>query len=94
MRFTRRGLLIGGAAGGGLLVAWALTPRRDASSLFDLETPERVALVAGAEGPGLSTATMSHCHRQVRIPMHHGVDSLNLGHALAVAMASVSLPPR
>jgi tRNA G18 (ribose-2'-O)-methylase SpoU len=30
--------------------------------------------------------------REVRIPMHHGVDSLNLGHALAIAMAAVSRP--
>lgn len=73
---------------------WALTPRASADDLFSLDVPDRVALVAGAEGPGLTDATLSRCHREVRIPMHHGVDSLNLGHALAVAMATVSPTPR
>jgi tRNA G18 (ribose-2'-O)-methylase SpoU len=52
--------------------------------------PEKVALVAGAEGPGLQPATRARTHYDVRIPMHGGVDSLNLGHALAIAMAAVS----
>ena len=52
--------------------------------------PEKVALVAGAEGPGLQPATRARTHFDVRIPMHGGVDSLNLGHALAIAMAAVS----
>lgn len=71
---------------------WALTPRADASNLFDLPVPQRVALVAGAEGPGLTAAALAHVQHAVRIPMHHGVDSLNLGHALAIAMAAVSPP--
>jgi len=49
-----------------------------------------VALVAGAEGPGLTEATLRNVHYDVRIPMHHDVDSLNIGHALAIAMAAVS----
>jgi isoquinoline 1-oxidoreductase beta subunit len=49
MRITRRGLLIGGAAGGGLLVAWALTPRR-----FPLELPLKEGEFAF--GPWLAVA--------------------------------------
>ncbi len=69
---------------------WALTPDTDAESLFAMGMPEKVALVAGAEGPGLLPTTRARTHYDVRIPMHHGVDSLNLGHALAIAMAAVS----
>ena len=36
MRITRRGLLVGAAAGGGLLLAWTLLPRR-----FDAPLPTR-----------------------------------------------------
>jgi tRNA G18 (ribose-2'-O)-methylase SpoU len=73
---------------------WALTPDPSAMPLVGLEVPARVALVAGAEGPGLSTATLARVQNHVRVPMHHGVDSLNLGHALAIAMAAVSPPVR
>ena len=66
---------------------WALTPSPDADDLFTLQPSERVALVAGAEGAGLSEAALAACTRRVRIEMRHGVDSLNLGHALAIAMA-------
>ena len=69
---------------------WALTPDTDAESLYHMGLPEKVALVAGAEGPGLPESTRQRTHFDVRIPMHGGVDSLNLGHALAIAMASVS----
>ncbi len=69
---------------------WALTPDADAESLFSMGMPEKVALVAGAEGPGLLPSTRARTHYDVRIPMHGGVDSLNLGHALAIAMAAVS----
>ena len=71
---------------------WALTPLSSARPLFELEVPDRLALVAGAEGPGLSTATLARITTHVRIPMHHGVDSLNIGHAVAIAMAAVSPP--
>lgn len=66
--------------------AWALTPSPDAVDISTLTPPRRWALVVGAEGPGLRAETMARCTR-VRIPMHHGVDSLNVGHAVAVALA-------
>jgi tRNA G18 (ribose-2'-O)-methylase SpoU len=71
---------------------WALTPAAEANSLYDMGMPDKVALVAGAEGPGLTDAARQATTYDVRIPMHRGVDSLNLGHALAIAMAAVSLP--
>jgi tRNA(Leu) C34 or U34 (ribose-2'-O)-methylase TrmL len=71
---------------------WALTPDPDATPLTQIVVPERVAIVAGAEGPGLSAQALARIRTHVRIPMHHGVDSLNLGHALAIAMAAVSPP--
>ena len=72
---------------------WALTPRADATSLFTMPWPEKLALVAGAEGDGLTAAAMEASESLVRIPMHHGTDSLNISHALAIAMAATSLPP-
>jgi tRNA G18 (ribose-2'-O)-methylase SpoU len=71
---------------------WALTPDPEADSLFSMELPDKVALVAGAEGPGLTAQARERTHYDVRIPMHRGVDSLNIGHALAIAMAVVSPP--
>lgn len=71
---------------------WALTPDPTANSLFDMGMPDKVALVAGAEGPGLTAEARAVSRFHVRIPMHRGVDSLNLGHALAIAMAAVALP--
>ncbi len=66
----------------------ALTPAATATSIHDVRrTPgDRVALLLGAEGPGLSPATISRAE-PVRIPLRHGVDSLNVGHAAAVAFA-------
>jgi tRNA G18 (ribose-2'-O)-methylase SpoU len=65
---------------------WALTPSPDAEDILVMAAPMRWALVVGAEGPGLSAATLARCTK-VRIPMHNGVDSLNVGHAVAVALA-------
>ena len=67
---------------------WALTPRRDAVSITSLSVPERLALVVGAEGPGLSERVLA-ANTNVRIPMRADVDSLNVGHALAAALAIV-----
>lgn len=45
----------------------------------------RVALLLGAEGPGLTDAALGRAHRRVRIPMAPGVDSLNVATAAAIA---------
>lgn len=50
-----------------------------------LAEEERLAIVLGAEGDGLRPATIAHSDYTVRIPMQHGVDSLNVAAASAVA---------
>ena len=74
-----------GVAGAGF-ETWALTPSPNAADILSLTPPARWALVVGAEGPGLSAATLARC-ATVRIPMRNGVDSLNVGHAVAAALA-------
>ena len=44
-----------------------------------------VAIVLGSEGDGLASQTITDCDYTVRIPMSHGVDSLNVAAASAVA---------
>jgi len=71
-------------------VVLALTPSPAAESVDrvagQLRGPgQRVALVVGAEGPGLSPAVLTAC-RQVRVPIAGGVDSLNVAAATAVAL--------
>ncbi|RPK79398.1 MULTISPECIES: RNA methyltransferase [Streptomyces] len=70
----------------------ALTPDAKATSI-DEAAPhrlERVALMLGAEGDGLSTQALMAADEWVRIPMAHGVDSLNVGAAAAVAFYAVA----
>ncbi|MDO4400370.1 MAG: RNA methyltransferase [Coriobacteriia bacterium] len=50
-----------------------------------LANEERLALVFGTEGDGLAHATIAACDYTVKIPMSHGVDSLNVAAATAVA---------
>ena len=65
----------------------ALTPDPAAEPIDDvvLAPDEKVALVLGAEGPGLTEETMARVGRRVRIPLHGGVDSLNVGDPAAIA---------
>ncbi len=67
---------------------WALSPT-DGEPLHALAPPERLAIVLGAEGPGLSRELMERC-RRVSIPMTAGVDSLNVATAGAIALAHVA----
>jgi tRNA G18 (ribose-2'-O)-methylase SpoU len=51
---------------------------------------EKLAVILGTEGDGLSAETISECDYTVRIPMSHGVDSLNVAAASAVAFWQLS----
>jgi len=66
----------------------ALALSDDAVSLdrFAAEPPERVAIVMGAEGDGLGRRALASADTIVTIPMKHGVDSLNVASASAVAL--------
>lgn len=59
----------------------------DSISIDDprLTAEEKLAVVLGTEGDGLAPATIAGCDYTVRIPMSHGVDSLNVAAASAVA---------
>ena len=50
-----------------------------------LAAEAKLAVVLGSEGDGLSDGTIAECDYTVRIPMSHGVDSLNVAAASAVA---------
>ena len=67
---------------------WALTPGQHADDLWDTPVPERLALLLGAEGPGLTPGALAAATRRVRIPISGDVDSLNVGHAAAIALAA------
>lgn len=65
----------------------ALTPSPSARNLADLARtpPDRLALMIGTEGDGLTAAAIARAHSAVRIPMFAEVDSLNAAAATAVA---------
>ena len=65
----------------------AMALREDSVTLSDpaLNSEEKLAIVMGTEGDGLAASTIAHCDYTVRIPMAHGVDSLNVAAASAVA---------
>src|SRR5690625_2984046 len=63
----------------------ALALRADAVSLEDFSAPEKLALILGTEGDGLSARTLAQADVALRIPMSHGVHSLNVAAAAAVA---------
>ncbi|MGZ8802359.1 MAG: TrmH family RNA methyltransferase [Mycobacterium sp.] len=66
----------------------AMTPDPSAPSLADAMTGlagHRVAILVGAEGPGLQERTMRSTDLRVRIPMSRGTDSLNVATAAALA---------
>jgi tRNA G18 (ribose-2'-O)-methylase SpoU len=74
----------------------ALTPDPSATDL-DALTPhrlDRLALLLGAEGTGLTPRAQQAATHRVRIPMSHGIDSLNVAAAAAVAFYAVTRPAR
>ena len=66
-------------------VAMALTDQSVPLDHPSLKAEPRLALIMGTEGDGLPHSTISQADYAVRIPMHHGVDSLNVAAAAAVA---------
>lgn len=73
----------------------AMALRNDSVRLDDprLAAEEKLAIVMGTEGDGLASSTIASCDYTVRIPMYHGVDSLNVAAAGAVAFYELGLPP-
>ncbi len=65
--------------------ALALTDDSISIDAPSLQKEERLALILGTEGDGLSHYTIAQCDYTVKIPMSHGVDSLNVAAASAVA---------
>jgi tRNA G18 (ribose-2'-O)-methylase SpoU len=68
------------------LAALALAPDAVTLEEYAANPPDRVALVVGTEGDGLSRAALAAADTVVTIPMMHGVDSLNVASASAVAL--------
>ncbi len=65
----------------------AMALRDDSYSIDDpkLRAEEKLAIILGTEGDGLADETIAACDYTVKIPMSHGVDSLNVAAASAVA---------
>jgi 23S rRNA (guanosine2251-2'-O)-methyltransferase len=71
---------------------WRIGLTGDADSeLRDALGPSRVALVLGAEGPGLRPNTREHCDALARLPITSAVESLNVSNAAAVALYAATV---
>ncbi len=66
---------------------WTLSPT-DGAALQSLTPPERLAIILGPEGPGLSPDLLAK-HTRVSIPMSPGMDSINVATAGAITLAHV-----
>lgn len=65
--------------------ALALSEKSISIDAPQLAGESKLALLLGSEGDGLTNATIARCDYTVKIPMYHGVDSLNVAAASAVA---------
>ena len=74
----------------------AMALRDDCVSIDDprLAAEEKLAIVLGTEGDGLADCTIADCDYTVKIPMSHGVDSLNVAAASAVAFWQLGNSPK
>ena len=70
----------------------AMALEDDSVSIDDpkLMAEEKLAVILGTEGDGLAAKTIADCDYTVKIPMSHGVDSLNVAAASAVAFYQLS----
>lgn len=80
-------------ASGFHIAALALEPGAVSLRSFAAVAPERVALVLGAEGEGLTREAIEAADTVVQIPMAHGIDSLNVAATAAVAMYALAGDP-
>lgn len=71
------------------LVAFALSEESENLDDFVRDVPARLALLFGAEGAGLTRKALAAATRSVVIPMDHGIDSLNVATAAALALYTV-----
>jgi 23S rRNA (guanosine2251-2'-O)-methyltransferase len=70
---------------------WRIGLAGDAQTeLKDAFGPPRIALVLGAEGPGLRPNTREHCDALARLPITDAIESLNVSNAAAVALYAAS----
>ena len=69
------------------IVCVATTPEATATPLWESDLARDICLVFGAEGPGLRPEVIAACEESLCIPMHAGINSLNVGSAAAVIMA-------
>ena len=77
-------------AAGFHIAALALTDDAVDLRAFAPTAPDRVALVLGAEGEGLTDEAIAAADTVVQIPMAHGIDSLNVAATAAVAMYALA----
>ena len=77
------------AASGFHIAALALEPGAVSLREFAVDPPDRVALVLGEEGNGLTREAIDAADTVVQIPMAHGIDSLNVAATAAVAMWAI-----
>ena len=71
---------------------WRIGLTGDAETdLKDALGPQRVALVLGAEGPGLRQNTREHCDALAKLPISDAIESLNVSNAAAVALYAASV---
>ena len=72
----------------------AMALKDDSVSIRDpkLNAEAKLAVILGTEGEGLADSTIDDCDYTVRIPMSHGVDSLNVAAASAVAFWQLGNP--
>ncbi len=74
-------------------VAMALTERSISIDNPILKNEERLAIIMGTEGDGLANRVINEADYVVRIPMHHGVDSLNVAAASSIAFWELRAQP-
>jgi 23S rRNA (guanosine2251-2'-O)-methyltransferase len=71
---------------------WRIGLAGDAKTdLKDALGPPRVALVLGAEGPGMRSNTRDHCDALARLPITDAVESLNVSNAAAISLYAASI---